>query len=51
MDVAKWLHHFRGEGATVSAMNWAAGEGHLDVVKWLHHNRQEENSAKYVVLY
>lgn len=24
----------------MSAMNWAAGEGHLEVVEWLHHNRR-----------
>lgn len=41
LSVLKWMHTYRREGCTVSAMNWAAEEGHLSVVKWLNNNRQE----------
>lgn len=41
LDMVKFLHGYRKEGATVEAMNLASTCGHLNVVKWLHANRTE----------
>ncbi|CAN0588131.1 unnamed protein product, partial [Ectocarpus sp. 12 AP-2014] len=36
LPVVQWLHDNRREGCTVSAMNWAAENGHLSVAQFLH---------------
>ncbi|GMF25643.1 unnamed protein product [Phytophthora fragariaefolia] len=41
LDVVKWLHLYRTEGCTTTAMDLAAANGHLEIVKWLHSHRIE----------
>ncbi|EGG24159.1 ankyrin repeat-containing protein [Cavenderia fasciculata] len=41
LNVVKWLHLNRTEGATINAMNNAASQGFLDIVSFLHFNRSE----------
>lgn len=41
LEMVRWLHQNRGEGATVDALDLAATFGRLEVVKWLHENRDE----------
>ncbi|EGG16706.1 hypothetical protein DFA_07684 [Cavenderia fasciculata] len=41
INVVKFLHNTRQEGATAKAMNRAAANGHLDIVKFLHQHRSE----------
>lgn len=46
LEMVKYLHHNRTEGATAQAMDFAAMFGHLDVVQWLHVNRSEGCTTK-----
>ena len=41
LQIVKWLHTNRNDGATKSAMDLAAANGHLKIVIWLHCNRSE----------
>ncbi|KAJ3094083.1 hypothetical protein HDU97_008525 [Phlyctochytrium planicorne] len=41
LEVLKFLHECRTEGATTDAMDGAAKKGHLDIVRFLHENRTE----------
>ncbi|EGG19273.1 hypothetical protein DFA_02060 [Cavenderia fasciculata] len=41
LDIVKFLHFNRTEGATTDAMDNAAENGHLEIVKFLHENRSE----------
>lgn len=46
LEMVKYLHRNRTEGATAQAMDLAATFGHLDVVQWLHINRREGCTSK-----
>ncbi|EGG22235.1 hypothetical protein DFA_04353 [Cavenderia fasciculata] len=41
IEVVKYLHEHRSEGATTYAMDHAAEKGHLEMIKYLHFNRTE----------
>lgn len=46
MEMVRWLHHNRDEGATTDALDLAATFGHLDVVQWLSENRKEGGTTR-----
>ncbi|CAM9851515.1 unnamed protein product [Sphacelaria rigidula] len=44
--VEQWLHENRSEGCSLSALEMAAGRGHVKIVQWFYDNNMPSDIGK-----